>query len=357
MKAAVYDRNSEQGVAVVEKEPLLERKARSGTALVRVVAAGLNPVDAKFQVGDKFSDSLETPLRRFMDGRGVGFDLAGVVLDAPPDAPFGMGDLVYGAVPPLTGSVAQVVEVPLHQLARKPKSLTFAQAAALPLVGLTAYQSLHVDYNLTHGQHLLLLGASGGVGHVALQVAKCLGAKVTAVCSGKNAALVRELGADTVIDYGAGDVMAALADVAAKQGLFDLCLDCVTSHDARDTTFSYERSILAAQPAMLRGTYVTIGGYTSEWFCALMKRTVGVNLFKWWTPGKELFWIRFPHSSAALSALAAWVDEGKLKPLVGRDLLPLTDEGMQTGFRELHSRRVVGKLVVQVSAEANEKQV
>ncbi len=108
-------------------------------------------------------------------------------------------------MPPLAGSFREYVCVPTHQIAIKPTNTTFPQAAALPLVSLTAIQCLKYDYNLQAGQKLLLIGASGGVGHVALQVAKAMGAYVTAICSEKNIDFVEGIGADEVIDYTRGN--------------------------------------------------------------------------------------------------------------------------------------------------------
>ena len=368
MKAAVYARAEPQGVAVRSNHPLprsagaAASKPARGHALVRVVVAGTNPVDKKAQVGDKFAERWEPLLRWGMEGRGVGFDFAGVV-EAMGDGAHGhdhevrVGDAVFGTVPPVSaaGSMSEFVEVPTHQLARKPASLSFAEAAALPLVGLTSLQSLRDDYRLRPGQRLLLLGASGGVGHVAIQVAKCLGAHVVAVCSKRNVELVTRLGADEVVDYTAGDVIAALHHVvgSAKGKGFNLVLDCVSSHDERDqAAMDYEHAVRRAQPSLLESgaMYVTIGGRTHEWAVAGLKRTVGVNLFPLLGAGKELFWVRFPHATQSLETLAAWADEGRLRPLVSREV-EFTDKGVQSAFAELHSRRAVGKCVVRVAPD------
>ena len=138
--AAVYDHTKPEGVAVrLQPAP---SAGSSTTVLVMVHAAGVNPVDAKFQVGDKLPKFMEPVVRWLMTSNTVGFDLAGVVVDAPPRSGFKEGDRVFGTMPPLTGSVAELVAVPLHQLALTPPGLSMLEAAALPLSGLTAVQSV-----------------------------------------------------------------------------------------------------------------------------------------------------------------------------------------------------------------------
>jgi len=346
-RCAIYAKNESEGVKVIDTCDRPHGPLAKGVVLVKVICAGVNPVDAKFQIGDKFPESFEPVLRWLMEGRGVGFDFAGIVEEAG-DSIYKKGDHVYGCVPPLQGSIKEYTFVPSHQIARKPAKLSFQEAAVLPLVGLTAYQSLKLDYGLKKGDHLLLIGASGGVGHVAIQVAKRLGAHITAICSGRNAELVKSLGTDVIIDYSTQPIMESLEKTVSENGPFDICFDCVSSHDSRDTSvFNYEVEVLARK-SLVKGIYVTIGGKTYQWIIAGLKRTVGLNLFSWFTPGRELFWIRFPYSSEALQTLSEWANEGAIKPLVSQ-VCKFDSEGLQTAFSELHSRRVVGKVVIDVA--------
>ncbi|KAJ1490835.1 hypothetical protein T484DRAFT_1600347, partial [Baffinella frigidus] len=313
------------------------------SVICKVICAGVNPVDAKGLVGDKLPGPLAALGKRLLDGRGVGFDFAGVVEDVPPGvSTFKRGDAVYGTVPIAHGSFAQFVKTPLHQIAHKPAHLSFAEAAALPLVGITAVQALTQSNSLKPGEHLLLIGASGGVGHVAIQETKALGARVTAVCSGRNSALVSQLGADFLVDYTAGET-------AIKRQLvgrpFDLCLDCVFSFESKRLVI-YCRTTSASTAHALRivlltGKYVTIGGGTPDWLRAGVRRTLGFNLFP---KDRELFWIVFPHTSEALAQLAAWADAGKLRPRVASEV-PLEIGAVRQAFANLHGRRVVGKQV------------
>ena len=154
MRAAVYDRGCPEGIRVVTNRTL---PAPSRNALlVRVKACGVNPVDAKGVIGDKLPPFLRGFARRLVDGKTAGFDLSGVVEQAPPGCGFAVGDEVYGAVPPFRGALAELVSVPLDQVARKPESLTHEQAAALVLPGVTVAQLLD-QHGFAPGQHVLVL--------------------------------------------------------------------------------------------------------------------------------------------------------------------------------------------------------
>jgi NADPH:quinone reductase-like Zn-dependent oxidoreductase len=271
---------------------------------------------------------------------------------------------VYGAVPPFRGALAELVSVPLDQVARKPESLTHEQAAALVLPGVTVAQLLD-QHGFAPGQHVLVLGASGGVGHLAVQIARARGAGfVAGVCSAKNAAFVESVGAHAVAAYDQpGNDAAPLDDalvaslesmVARCERPFDLVIDTVTSHDERDASCAYERRVRGARGVLAeagegkrkgeknKGDYVTIGGGTAEWLKAGVKRVSGIDLF---AKGRELFWIRFPGCGKDLEALRALAEEKRIKPRVAQTF-PLTSRGARDAFAALHSRRTVGKVVV-----------
>ena len=229
MRKVVFSRASPEGVRLASAPAPTAGTIGDGQVLCRVACAGINPVDAKGLVGDKLPPWLGGLGRAAVEGAGVGFDFSGIVVRAPAASTLREGDAVFGTAPPMTGSFAEEIIVPLDQVAPKPRSLSFAEAAALPLVGLTALQSLVHDNGLCQGQHLLVIGASGGVGHVACQLAKAVGAAVTAVCSARNHDRVRAWGADHVVDYSQGDAatLQGLRAAAAAHGAFDLCLDTV----------------------------------------------------------------------------------------------------------------------------------
>jgi NADPH:quinone reductase-like Zn-dependent oxidoreductase len=164
--------------------------------LVRVVAAGINPIDAKTRAGGGVSAAATLPTV-------PGFDFSGVVVKAPYEShPFPPGTPVYGmaAFPRTGGTYAEYVVVPSLSLARRPASLSHVEAAGVPLAALTAWGLVVETAHAHEGQRILIHAGAGGVGHFAVQIAAYLGAHVTTTASGRNAAWLRELGASVVVD-------------------------------------------------------------------------------------------------------------------------------------------------------------
>ncbi|MEU8953698.1 NADP-dependent oxidoreductase [Streptomyces sp. NPDC048518] len=182
--------------------------------LVRVKAIGLNPLEPRLRAG-------EFPLL----GRPpfvLGWDISGVVEEGPQTWRFRPGDEVFGMplFPRAANAYAEVVSAPGLHLARKPASLSHVEASALPLVGLTAWQGLVDLGGVTKGDRVLVHGGGGGVGHVAIQIAKAFGAHVVTTASGSKREFVEGVGADEVIDYKAVDFTEAVRDI-------DLVLDTI----------------------------------------------------------------------------------------------------------------------------------
>src|SRR5882762_1951927 len=188
------------GLEVLKYENAPRPKPQAGEVLIRVHAAGVNPIDWKVREGHmKDFWPHKFPLI-------LGWDLSGVVeeLGPSPAAPgrFKIGDEVYSVPDPTRdGAYADYIVVRESELALKPKSLHHVHAAAVPLAALTAWQSLFDAGQLVSGQRILIHGGSGGVGHLAVQLAKWKGAHVLATASTKNQELLRELGVDEPIDY------------------------------------------------------------------------------------------------------------------------------------------------------------
>ena len=168
-------------------------------ALVKIYAAGVNPVDYKVRNGSmKFITGRKLP-------RILGGDLAGVVEQSGKTSSFRPGDKVFAMLTHATGSYAGFAAVKESQLCLIPEGISMTEAAATPLAALTAFQAFQKGYGLKPGDMVLVNGASGGVGSFAVQIAKAMGAHVTAVCSAANADFVANLGADNVIDYNKED--------------------------------------------------------------------------------------------------------------------------------------------------------
>jgi len=170
--------------------------------LIRVYAASLNVPDHVLMRGMPYIARLYSGLRR--PGHGVrGLDVAGTVAEVGPNVTdLRPGDNVFGSCEPYVGGgFAEYARVPRDRVVPKPPTITFEQAAAVPVAAVTALQALRDAAQLQPGRQVLIVGASGGVGTFAVQIAKALGAQVTGVCSTRNLDLVRSIGADAVIDY------------------------------------------------------------------------------------------------------------------------------------------------------------
>lgn len=175
--------------------------------LVRVRAVGVNPTDWKSRSGDG-TEGQSFPLI-------LGYDVAWVVEETGPGVTlYRPGDEVLGMpkFPHLPGAYAEYVAAPARHFAPKPASLSFEEAAGLPLAALTAWQGLIDTGKLTAGQRVLIHAAAGGVGHLAVQIAKSLGAYVIGTAGAAKREFVRGLGADEVIDYHAADFVRVLRD-------------------------------------------------------------------------------------------------------------------------------------------------
>jgi NADPH:quinone reductase-like Zn-dependent oxidoreductase len=197
LKAITYHRYGPPDV--LEFQEVDEPVVNDDEVLVRVRAASANPRDWHFMRGLPYVIRPQFGLRA-PKNHSLGSDLAGQVEAVGRNVTrFHPGDEVFADV--LTGAFAEYASVPEGFLARKPANLTFEQAAAVPLAALTALQGLRDHGRVQPGQKVLIVGAAGGVGTFAVQLAKWLGADVTGVCSTRNVDMVRSIGADHVVDY------------------------------------------------------------------------------------------------------------------------------------------------------------
>ncbi|MCH8558216.1 MAG: NADP-dependent oxidoreductase [Balneolia bacterium] len=222
MKAAFYEGFGELTDEQIKTGDLQKPKAGEGEVLIRIKAAGVNPVDAYAAMG-MLKDAIPCKFPLI-----PGWDLAGEVEETGHAASrFKKGDAVfaYARRPELQhGTFAEYISLSEAYVAHKPEKMSMEEAGGLPLVGLTAWQSLFDAGRLESGQTVLIIGASGGVGSVAIQLAKNAGAKVIAIASEKNHDFMKELGADVTLDYSRSDIADAVEDAA--KGKLDLIFDC-----------------------------------------------------------------------------------------------------------------------------------
>ncbi|HSN87341.1 MAG TPA: NAD(P)-dependent alcohol dehydrogenase, partial [Thermoanaerobaculia bacterium] len=203
----------------------------TGQVLVRVRATSVNPVDWKIRRG---SLRLVLPARVPLI---LGFDAAGEVVDIGPEVTrFQVGDPVFGAIDTRRtgGAYAELALAREDALTGLPASLSFEEAAALPVAGLTALQALRDKGELVAGERVAINGGSGGVGHLAIQIARALGADVTATASHRNQQFLRDLGAHQAIDY-------EEEDVTAEDDVWDVLFDAVGTLSYRDVEPSLAR--------------------------------------------------------------------------------------------------------------------
>lgn len=222
MKAAFYKGFGELTDEQIKTGDLQKPKAGEGEVLIRIKAAGVNPVDAYAAMG-MLKDAIPCKFPLI-----PGWDLAGEVEETGHAARrFKKGDAVfaYARRPELqNGTFAEYISLSEAYVAHKPEKMSMEEAGGLPLVGLTAWQSLFDAGKLESGQTVLIIGASGGVGSVAIQLAKNAGAKVIAIASEKNHDFMKELGADVTLDYSRSHIADAVEDAAG--GKLDLIFDC-----------------------------------------------------------------------------------------------------------------------------------
>lgn len=213
------------GPEVLKLVEVADPKPMGGEILVRVTATGLNPVDGAVRSG-RFPLLGQPPFI-------LGWDISGVVEAVNGVNRLAVGDEVFGMAlfPRAASGYAELVAAPSRNFVRKPKAWTHEQAAAVPLAGLTAWQGLIEGARLAAGDRVLVHGAGGGVGHLAVQLAKAHGATVVATASAGKVAFVRELGADWVIDYAqerfeevVGPVDIVFETVSGNNGLRSLAL-------------------------------------------------------------------------------------------------------------------------------------
>src|SRR6201997_1364512 len=250
MKAIVQERFGPPDVLQLVDTGLPE--AGAGDVLVRVHAAALNPYDWHIMRGDPLIARLvgEVGLTR-PKARVAGVDAAGRVETAGANVRgLRHGDEVLGFC---GGAFAEYARAEADKVVPKPVSLTFGQAAAVPMAGAAALRGIRDVGAVRAGHRVLVNGAAGGVGTYAVQIAVALGAEVTGVCSTRNLELVRSLGADHVVDY-------TREDVTRGGEHYDLIVDNVSTHSVSDY-----RRVMSPQ-----GVYVMIGSATTgHWFGCL----------------------------------------------------------------------------------------
>ena len=254
-----------------------------------------------------------------------GMDLAGVVVEVGGAVTrFQPGDEVFGVG---RGAFAELARAREDKLAPKPANLSFAQAAAVPISGLTALQALRDSGQVQPGQRVLVIGASGGVGSYAVQIAKAFGAEVTGVCSTGKTDMVRALGADHVIDYSRED----FADGGQR---YDLILDI-----GGNSSLSRLRSALTPT-----GTLIIVGGETGGRWLGGFDRMLRAPLLSAFV-GQKLRPMACSENHADLIVLTELIESGRVMPAIDR-VYPLSEAA--DAIRHVGGGHARGKVVVTI---------
>lgn len=338
MRAYVITRYGGPEAMVLQDVPV--PSPGSGQVLIKVGAAGLNPVDYKMRQGKL--RPLFRPRLPFI----AGCELAGIVVGVGPGTNrFTAGDRVYSRVDaPGLGAFAEFACVPQELVALMPQSLGFTEAAGLPLAGLTAVQALRDELRIQPGTRLFISGGAGGVGTLAIQLAKYFGADVTTTASPRGHTLVSELGADHVVDYTRENFAQTLRG-------FDAALDAVGGRTLKGVFRILKRG----------GSVVSVAGipepktalqdlHASRAVAALFWMiSLGVRL-RAWRSGVSYRYLFMHASGDDLRFLAGLVDAGKIRPVVD-SIYPLSR--ISDAFSALETGRAKGKIIITMADDGS----
>ena len=332
MKAFIVDRYGKKARGRIGELP--DPKLRENDVLVQVYAAGVNLLDSKIRSGEfKLILPYRLPLI-------LGNDVAGVVVQIGPRVRrFKIGDKVYARPPQdRIGSFAELISMNEDAVAMIPKKLTMEEAASIPLVGLTAWQALIERANLKKGQKVLIHAGSGGVGTIAIQLAKHLGATVATTTSTANLDLVKSMGADIAIDYKTTDFAKVLRD-------YDVVLNSLG-------TETLNKSLEVLKPG---GKLISISGppdpdfakdQGASWFLKFVMSLLSSGIRKKAKRHRVSYSFLFMRASGEqLSEITSLIDAGVIRPVVNR-VFPFDSTGEALAYVE--TGRAKGKVVVKV---------
>lgn len=314
MKAIII--NQYGSAEVLHYQDVPKPSINSDQMLVKVYATSVNPVDWKIRKG----------LLKILTGNKfpmiLGFDVSGEVVEVGSTVTqFQIGDLIYACLDQITGgSYAEYSAVSQKVACLKPQNITHEEAASIPLAAQTALQALRDKGQIKPGHRVLINGASGGVGIFAVQIAKVQGAQVTAVCSEKNAELVKNLGADRIIDYNKQNF--------TKEDIkYDIVLDAVANR-------SYWECQNILQP---NGIYITTLPLPSNLLTTFLSQFI---------PGKKAKIIMLKSNSQDLAYLKELIETNKLQTVI-EQTYPLSE--LAAAHTDSEKGHIVGKLAITVS--------
>lgn len=317
MKA--FTRTTYGGPEILRLEEVERPSVKPNHILVRVMANSTNPADWHILRGKPFFARFSFGLLR-PRGKIPGADFAGIIEEVGKDVPqFKAGDRVFGEMLE-GGAFAEYTCAPADVCAIMPEGSDFATMASVPVAGLTALQALITHGRLQEGESFLINGSSGGVGHFAVQIAKAFGAKVTAVCSGKNTGFVTALGADRVIAYDK-------EDIHRHEGKYDLIVDTHGNLTLRDYQRMGRRGVIVG--------FTTLGHMMS----LLIKKTFSKF---------PLIQFTAEANASDLATLASLVQAGKVKVHIEK-IYPFTE--IPDAIAHIEAMRTKGKVAIKIGPQ------
>ena len=317
MKAIVYTKYGSPDV--LQLKDVEQPTPKDDEVLIKIRAASVNAYDWHFLTADIF-------LIRLMGGglfkpkyTRLGADIAGRVEAVGKNVKqFQSGDEIFGMI---RGGFAEYACAPENEVALKPSNLSFEEAAAVPMAGVTALQGLRDEGHIQAGQKVLINGASGGVGTFAVQIAKSFDTEVTAVCSTRNLEQARSIGADHVIDY-------TKEDFTKNGQQYDL----VFAANGYHSLSAYKRALTP------KGIYVMAGGTMAQIFQSMLMGSMMSE-----TGGRKMGGVSAKRSQKDLACLTELLEAGKVVPVIDRRY-PLTEAA--EALRYLGEGHARGKIVI-----------
>ncbi|KTD19069.1 Quinone oxidoreductase (NADPH:quinone reductase) [Legionella lansingensis] len=316
MKAAIIEKYGDCNQLTIKEIP--DPAPRNNEVLVRIKACSINPIDWKIRSGAlRYIYPIKLPAI-------LGFDFSGVVEAVGKDVKtLQVGDEVYSCSSKKEGQAyAQLIAVSEASLSVKPKNMDFKQAASVPLAAMTALQALRDKGAVKPNYRVLILGASGGVGMFSVQIAKLLGARVTAVCSTANVAVVQLWGADKVIDYKKNSPF-------ISEEKYDVIFDCVSAY-----SYSQAKKYLTKH-----GIYIATLPSLSLIFNSIINKLTR----------KKARIILLRKNKNDLDTITQFIEGNKLKTHIDSEF-NLQDIGLAHQRSETH--RAVGKIIINVENDS-----
>jgi NADPH:quinone reductase len=317
------------GPEVFEQKEMLKPEVLPGHVIIQVKATSVNPIDTKVRLGAVPAVSPEFPAVLHGDIAGIVTDVGEGVVD------FNVGDEVFGCAGGFKGTCGALAEYMLadaNLLAHKPKNLTMEEAAALPLVSITAWEALFNRGQLKARQKILIHAATGGVGHVAIQLAKWAGAEVfTTASTEEKLHIAKELGADGVINYREESVQEYVQKYTNGSG-FDLVFDTVGGANL-DRSF---------EAAALNGTVLSIATRSTHDLTPLHSK--GLSFHVTFMLLKILNKAQRKDHGEIMKKVAQVVEEGKLRPLIDQNVFAFDE--VAKAHEYLESQKAIGKVVL-----------